>query len=150
MAFWRMQLHPSDPNHAAMHAVQSLAAGFIGLDWEHDPGDLTLLSPSSLPQNVSAHDFTFASKMEVGDKVLVIVHHFPFALATVDSEYNYIRAKVPELCIWFRHFRRVRDVKYYADRVTNAHKWEGIKMTNTVQILLDADSASYRLISSWE
>src|SRR5947209_624426 len=113
MAFWRMQLHPGDADHAAMHAVQSLGAGFIGLDWERDPGDLTLLSASALPENVNAHDFGFASKMKVGDKVLVIVHHFPFALATVDSDYNYIRVKVPELRIWFKHFRRVRDVKYY-------------------------------------
>ena len=88
--------------------------------------------------------------MKVGDKVLVIVHHFPFALATVDSKYNYIRVEVPQLRIWFKHFRRVRDVKYYADRVTNAHEWEVIKMTNTVQLLSDKDSASYRLIRDWD
>ena|SRR5437660_4687317 len=149
MQLWRMQLHPSDPERATMHAVQSLGAGFIGLDWENDPGDLTLLSPSSLPRNVTTHDFGFV-KMKVGDKVLVIVHHFPFALATVDSKYNYIRVEVPQLRIWFKHFRRVRDVKYYADRVTNAHEWEVIKMTNTVQLLSDKDSASYRLIRDWD
>jgi hypothetical protein len=124
--------------------------GFIGLDWADDPGDLTLLSVDSLPPNVNTHDFGFARKMKLGDKVLVIVHHFPFALATVDSDYNYVREKVPELRIWFKHFRRVRDVRYYADRVTSAHEWEVIKMTSTLQILTDKDSASYRMIKSWE
>lgn len=31
----------------------------------------------------------FAKNMSVGDKVLIIVHHFPFAVVTVDGEYNY-------------------------------------------------------------
>jgi hypothetical protein len=149
MVFWRMQLHPSDPGRAAMHTVRSLGAGFIGLDWPRDPGDLTLLDPSALPDGVTANDVGFATKMQVGDQVLVIVHHFPFALATIESDYNYIRAEVPALRIWFRHFRHVRDVRYYADRVTNAHEWEAIKMTSTVQLLSDPDSLSYRLISSW-
>jgi hypothetical protein len=38
MAFWRMQLHPTDPDHAAMHTVQSLGAGFIGFGFNKDPG----------------------------------------------------------------------------------------------------------------
>jgi hypothetical protein len=149
MAFWRMQLHPTDPARAAMYAVQSLAAGFIGLGIRRDPGDLTLLPPSPLPEGVTAHDLGFATKMAEGDSVLVILHHFPFALATVQGGYKYVRETVPELRIWFNHFRRVRDVRYNADRVTNAREWEEIKMTSTVQILTDPDSASYRLISAW-
>ncbi len=149
MAVWRMQLHPSDPNRAMMHAVQSLAAGFIGLDFRADPDDLTLLG-SNLPEGVTAHDVSFATKMAKGDKVLVIVHHFPFALATVSGDYNHIRLADPELRVWFRHFRRVEDVRYYADRVTNAHKWEENKMTGTVQILTDPNGAAYNLIQSWK
>lgn len=149
MNYWRMQLHPSDPQRAAMHAADSLAAGFIGLDFGDDPGDLTLLKPGPLPKGVLPHDVTFAAKMAVGDKVLVIVHHFPFALATVDGDYNYIRVAAPELRVWFRHFRRVRDVRFYADLVTHAHHWKMIKMTGTVQILTDPRSASYKLIEDW-
>jgi hypothetical protein len=31
MAHWRMQLHPADAGSSTRHAVESLAAGFIGL-----------------------------------------------------------------------------------------------------------------------
>ena len=60
--------------------------------------------------------------MSVGDRVLIIVHHFPFALATVLGEYNYIAAPEPALGVWFRHFRRIDKGAraYFADRVTNA------------------------------
>lgn len=38
MAYWRMQLHPSQPGEAIQHAVTSLAANFIGLDFGSAPG----------------------------------------------------------------------------------------------------------------
>src|SRR5437870_220093 len=103
MPFGRMQLHPSDSERAAMRAVQSLGAGFIGLGFRNDPGDLKLLG-SNLPEGVTAQDMRFANDMAIGDKVLVIVHNYPFALATVSGEYNYIRVADPKLRIWFRHF----------------------------------------------
>ena len=49
MNYWRIQLHPSDPEQSARHASESLAAGFIGLDFvkhlqalfPNDPGRYT-------------------------------------------------------------------------------------------------------------
>ncbi len=150
MAYWRMQLHPTDPSRAMMHTVQSLASNLIGFGFNHDPGDLMRLSTPPFPPGVTAHDLAFATKMAVGDRVLVMVHHFPFALATVTGEYNYIRAADPGLHEWMRHFRRVQDVRYYADRITDAHKWAEIVMTGTVQPLTEPTSASYQLIAGWE
>ena len=85
--------------------------------------------------------------MQVGDRVLIIVHHFPFAVVTIDSEYNYIRRTEPELGVWFRHFRRIKDDPvYFADYATNAKSWEPYKMTDTISILKDPTSKSYKLI----
>jgi len=148
MTFWRMQLHPGESGSAIKHAVESLVAGHIGLDFERDVGDLKSISKSSLPENQKDY-WAFAHEMEVGDKVLIIVHHFPFALATVSGEYNYIRVRAPELKVWFRHFRRVEDVLYYADVVTDVRKWEQLKMTDTISPLRRQDTMSYKLIAGW-
>jgi hypothetical protein len=152
-----MQLHPTeDPDMATEYAVQSLARGLIGFGFSEDPADLTLVAASSLPDGVRKHDVEFATRMEVGDKVLVMVHQFPFALVTVASDYYYLRRPVrthkpvlPELGIWFNHFRRVAEVKYYADRVKDARKWEKYTRAPTIQRLTDPNSAAYRLIESW-
>ena len=147
VAYWRMQLHPDSHSHAAQYAVTSLAAGFIGLDFGVDPGDLSRVPRTDLaPGQTDFHDFAHA--MTKGDLVLVIVHHHPFALATVDGEYNYIKSPEPELGIWFRHFRRVRDVKYYADRVTNPRDWEKLVMADTISAL-QPTTLSAQLISGW-
>lgn len=148
MTHWRMQLHPSQPNVSAQHAHRSLAAGFIGLDFRGNPGDLLTVKKQRLPERQRNY-WAFAHDMSVGDKVLIVAHHFPLALVTVDGEYNYIRRPVPEIGVWFRHFRRVRDVRYYADWVTNAAAWERVTMTETILPLRAEDSASYRLIESW-
>ncbi len=87
--------------------------------------------------------------MRPDDQVLIISHHFPFALVTVEGSYNYIRQTVPELGVWFRHFRRVKDVRLYSDYVTNAASWEQLTMTDTISPLRDPNSASYNLIKSW-
>jgi hypothetical protein len=143
-----MQLHPGGSAVAVAHATSSLAAGFIGLDFADDPGDLTLATADALP--VGQKDcLQFATKMAIGDLVLIITHHFPFALVRVTGDYNYIKRPEPEIGVWFRHFRRVNNVRYYADRVTNAQKWEPITMTDTISILHDRESKSYRLIESW-
>ena len=114
MAFWRMQLHPAD-HKGSQHAAESLAAGFIGLDFGQERGDMTLISdPTVLPQGERDY-LEFATQMAPDDKVLLIAHHFPFALATVAGDYNYIRTPVPEIGVWFRHFRRVKGVRYYGD-----------------------------------
>ncbi len=148
VTYWRMQLHPSEPARAAHYAHNSLAAGFIGLDFDSDIGDLMVTSQHSLPPKQRDY-WAFAHEMKIDDRVLVIAHHFPVALVTVDGEYNYVRAPDPRLGVWFRHFRRVRDVRYYADRVTNAPDWENLVMTDTISPLRNPNSASYRLIDTW-
>lgn len=145
MQYWRMQLHPSDPNYSMQYASKSLAAGFIGLDFKEDVGDLTRTTVDKLPDGQKDY-IDFATSMKEGDKVLIIVHHFPFAVATIDSQYNYILRPETELGVWFRHFRRVKDIKYYADYITNAKTWESLIMTDTISVLYDTSSKSYKLI----
>ena len=148
MAYWRMQLHPSEPGEAIRHAVTSLAAHFIGLDFASDVGDLSRVSPASLPEGQRDY-LAFATQMTEGDRVLIIVHHFPFALCRVAGGYNYVREVCPELGIWFRHFRRVDDVRFYGDFVTNAQPWEHIRMTDAISPLHDQAGVSYKLIQRW-
>ena len=150
MQYWRLQLHPAEPSAAMRHAIESIAAGFIGLDFPSDLGDLRLADPSSVPTGQKDY-FDFAHRMSVGDKVLVMVHHFPFALVTVEGDYNYIKFPEPEIGVWFRHFRRIEKevTRFYADRITNARQWEPITMTDTISILKDPQSKSYQLIDSW-
>jgi hypothetical protein len=146
--FWRMQLHPNQPQRASFYSAQSLTAGFIGLDFEHDVGDMQRVTQRSLPPQQRDY-WAFAHNMSIGDRVLIISHHFPFALATVAGDYNYVREPVPELGVLFRHFRRVEDVRYYSDFFTNAAAWQQFKMTDTISPLHDSASASYKLIESW-
>lgn len=148
MTYWRMQLHPNEPGGALKHSVESLVAGYIGLDFTTDVGDLTRATQSSLPQNAKDY-WAFAHEMTIGDRVLIIVHHFPLAITTVAGDYNYIHAPAPEIGVWFRHFRAVENVQYYGDRVTNARSWEQITMTDTISPLRDSTSMSYQLIDSW-
>lgn len=143
-----MQLHPSDRKRSAFHAAQSLCASFIGLDFEEDEGDLKRATREKLPSKHRDY-WSFAHDMRIGDKVLIISHHFPFALTTVAGDYNYIRQPVPEIGVWFRHFRRVKDVKLYSDRVTNAANWQQLTMTDTIARLQDTQSDSFKLIDSW-
>jgi hypothetical protein len=145
MNYWRMQLHPNEAESAAHYASQSLAAGFIGLDFETDVGDLLAEEQQNILDTQKDY-VAFAKEMKEGDKVLIIVHHFPFAVVTVDGEYNYIRRTEPELGVWFRHFRRVKEVIYFADYNTNAKSWDQYIMTDTISILRDPSSKSYSLI----
>ena len=148
MAYWRMQLHPGDSENAIKHSIDSLTAGFIGLDFSRDIGDLSKKTRDSLP--INQHDYwDFANVMEKDDTVLIIAHHFPFALVTVDGRYNYIKRRAPELGVWFRHFRRVKDVKFFADYITDAHSWQRLTMTDTISRLIDSNSSSYQLIVEW-
>ena len=146
--YWRMQLHPHKPKLASFHAAQSLSAGFIGLDFSGEVGDLFRTTHDALPLRHRDY-WAFGHEMHIGDLVLVIVHHFPFALATIHGDYNYIREPVPEIGVWFRHFRRVKDVKYYSDRVTNVTTWDQLTMTDTISPLRDPQSASWKVIESW-
>jgi len=105
MAYWRMQLHPNESEGAIRHTVESLSAGYIGLDSATDVPDLLTIPQTELPEN-SRNYWSFGREMEVGDWVLLFTHHFPFALARVAGPYNYIRSAAPEIGVWFRHFRR--------------------------------------------
>lgn len=147
MANWRMQLHPDNATAAMKHAVESLAAGFIGLDFAGDVGDLSRLTREQLTYQKPY--LAFAHEMAVDDKVLVMVHHFPFALVTVEGDYNYIREVAPELGVWFRHFRKVKDVRYFSDYRTDARNWPHITMTDTICPLRRDNSISSQLIEEW-
>jgi hypothetical protein len=148
MTYWRMQLHPSESDGAIKHTVESLSAGYVGLDFAEDVPDLLTVPQSALPDSQRNY-WAFANEMAIGDRVLLFAHHFPFALARVSGEYNYIRAAVPELGVWFRHFRAVDNVMYFGDYITNASSWEPITMTATITPLRDTQSESYKLIASW-
>ena len=148
MKFWRMQLHPSDSAQSVSHTMRSLGLGYIGLDFANPPGDLTDVDRENIP--VGQRDYwEFAHTMSNGDVVLVVAHHYPCALARVTGNYNYIRAPHQELGVWFRHFRRVDVLGYYADFVINPAKWEQIKMTDTISSLHTSTSKSYLLIKRW-
>jgi hypothetical protein len=148
MPYWRMQLHPSESEGAIKHTVESLSAGYIGLDFAVDVPDLMTVAQSELPENQRNY-WAFAHEMKVGDRVLLFAHHIPFALAKVAGKYNYVRAAVPELGVWFRHFRAVEDVRYFGDFITNARTWPQITMTATITPLRKTDTESHQLIERW-
>ena len=148
MTYWRMQLHPGYSRNAIKDAVESISAGYIGLDFDTDVPDLKTVTQEALPENQRNY-WAFANEMKNGDRVLLFAHHFPIALVRVAGDYNYIKFKAPEIGVWFRHFRKIDDVKYYGDFVTDARKWEYISMTATITPLRDPTSKSYQLIEKW-
>lgn len=148
MTYWRMQVHPGDSDNAVKHTVESISAGYIGLDFVTDVPDLKTIQQDALPENQRIY-WAFAHEMQIGDYALLFAHHFPLALVRVAGEYNYIREKAPEIGVWFRHFRKIDDVRYYGDYITDARKWEYLTMTATITPLRDPNSASYKLIDEW-
>jgi hypothetical protein len=143
-----MQLHPEEPEQALKRTVESLGAKYIGLDFSRNVGDLMRVDKSELPENQRNY-FAFADEMREGDRVLIFVHNFPFALVTVEGPYNYIREIAPEIGVWFRHFRRVKDISYYGDVQTDARKWEWIPMPATIMPLRDPSGDCRELIENW-
>ncbi|MCB2213521.1 hypothetical protein KQI52_15510 [bacterium] len=148
MAYWRMQLHPSDSQNAVEQTVSCLGKGYIGLDFEQDIGDL-LTTEKEIIKSTQQDYWYFAHSMKVGDHALIIAHHYPFALVEVVGEYNYIRDSETDLGIWCRHFRKVKLIGFYADYTTNAKSWQQLIMTDTISILNDPNSKSYKLIEEW-
>jgi hypothetical protein len=146
--YWRMQVHPSDASQAVKHTIQSISTGYIGLDFGTDVPDLFTVKQEELPENYRNY-WAFAHEMEIGDQVLLFAHHFPLALARVAGPYNHIREKAPEIGVWFRHFRKIDDVRYYGDFVKDARKWEPITMTATITPLCNPGSRTYQLIQEW-
>jgi hypothetical protein len=141
-------LHPGQSGESVRHTVRCVSAGYIGLDFDIDVPDLLTVPKSALPEKQRNY-WAFAREMEVGDRVVLFTHHFPFALVRVAGPYNYIRAAAPEIGVWFRHFRRVDDVRYYGDFVTNARNWEAITMSATITPLRETGSNSHQLIERW-
>ncbi len=148
MTHWRMQVHPGTSTEAIKDTVESLSAGYIGLDFVIPVSDLLTVRQEALPENQKNY-WAFAHEMKIGDQVLLFAHHFPLALVKVIGDYNYIRDKAPEIGVWFRHFRKVDDVRYYGDFVTDARKWEPIPMTATITPLRKPTSKTYQLIEKW-
>ena len=154
MNYWRMQLHPGGDSRWAMeYASQSIATGFIGLDFGltedgNVVGDLLADNNQKIPSGQEKF-VDLAKEMAVGDKVLIMVHQCPFAVVTVAGEYNYIRISEPELKIWFRHFRRIKSPIYFSDFVVGNGKWlRNIEliMPLALQRLVTPTTDSYRLI----
>lgn len=143
-----MQLHPATSERSTEHCLRSLAAGFIGLDSESDPGDLRIASKDTVKPTEKDY-FDFALRMAIGDVVLIISHHYPLALVTIKDDYNYIKQTVPEIGVWFRHFRRIEKLSLYFDKVRNPLQWEKAIMTDTISILKDTNGASYLLAKNW-
>jgi hypothetical protein len=149
-----MQLHPGgDSTWAMEYAVHSVGTGFIGLDFDLTEdgkvvGDLLADNNQKIPSGQEKF-VDLAKKMAVGDKVLIIVHHCPFAVVTVAGEYNYIKKSEPELKIWFRHFRKIKNPIYFSDFAVGNGKWlrsTEIQMPLTLQRLVSTDTLSYTLI----
>lgn len=150
MKYWRMQLHPDDAKSSSYYANESISKGFIGLGFATNVGDLISGDDKEILDKQKCYR-VFANDMRKGDKVLIIAHHFPVALVTIheeDGDYNYIRNTLPELGVWFNHFRKIDTNKtiYFADFQTNARSWEQLRMTNTISMLKDSNSNSYQLI----
>lgn len=148
MTYWRMQLHPDDAANAVSHTTRSLGLGYIGLDFRKPPGDLTDVNSSDIPKDQRDY-WDFAHKLAIDDYVLIIAHHYPVALVKVTGKYNYIREPEQEIGVWFRHFRRIEIVGYYADFVTNPSKWGKNTMTDTISVLNTRTGISFKLIDKW-
>lgn len=148
MNYWRLQLHPDEGSLAVAHTMKSLGLGYIGIDFANPPGDLTDVTPENIAQPQRDY-WDFAHKMQIGDLVLIVAHHYPCALVKISGKYNYIRDPEQEIGVWFRHFRRVKIISYYADFVTNPAVWEKTIMTDAISILTDTKSKSYQLIEQW-
>ena len=113
-------------------------------------GDLMQATKDSLPKNQKDY-WAFAHAMAHGDRVLVMAHHFPFGLVRIAGEYNYVRRFAPEIGVWFRHFRKVDDIHFYADvkTKTDVRKWNRLIMKDTISPLHNESSQSYVLIEDW-
>lgn len=154
--YWRMQLHPDHSTFSSFYAHTSISKGFIGLDFkqESNAGDLLTLQDDDRLGYQKSY-LPFARDMKIGDIVLIVSHHNPIAIVKITSDYNYIRQVIPELGIWFRHFRQIDkdNIIYYSDFETNKNNYQSIIMTNTISPLKNDDSQSMQLIQEmikWE
>lgn len=148
MSFWRMQLHPDDPGAAALHSVNVLGKGYIGLDFVNQPGDLTKADLTAIVPAHQRHYAVFADQMQIGDVVMVVVHNRPFALVEVTGSYNYV-LDPDELGVWFRHMRRAKLLGMYSDYINNPADWAMTPTAPTIMAVVDTDGDVHRLMEQW-
>jgi|JI10StandDraft_1071094.scaffolds.fasta_scaffold1514436_1 hypothetical protein len=148
MNYYRMQLHPDDSKQSSKHASESLSAGFVGLGFREDPGDLTKINPQDVTLSNNENTYWVIKDIQPGDLILIMSHHYPYALVKVAEGYNYIKNPVPELGIWFNHFVRIdrEFTKYYSDYITNPNDWQYITTTMTIQPLKNDETISMGVI----
>lgn len=143
-----MQLHPNDSAYATDYTVKCLSKNYVGLDFDDDKSDLTTYDDSELetfPNNIRA----FAKAISKDDIIIIFHHNIPFALVTEIEEYNYIKKVIPEMEIWFRHFRRFNKISYFNDvykQGKNEHYM--LAMTNTISEASE-DTKTVDLIKDW-
>ena len=150
--FWRMQLHPDDKRYSFEHAVRSLAAGYIGLGFRDEPGDLTKINSKEELKKISKDQgqyLPFCNEMQIGDIVLVISHHYPVALCEVTGHYNYVKEQSEEIGVWFNHFRGIEVLSYAADYETDLKKLKSLKMTDTIIQLKNEEKENWIFIREW-
>jgi hypothetical protein len=149
MHYWRMQLHPDDPPNAMRHTFECLAAGYVGLDFQRDPGDLLKIERTAITPSTQQHYHDLALKMADGDLVLVVVRNAPFALVTVRGEYNYTTAP-STVGVWFRHFRAIaRDsIAFDADRPGDLRTTDHAPMVNALQVV-NPGTLAFDQIETW-
>lgn len=154
MNYWRMNLHPNESMKSISHTTASLTANYIGLGFLNDPGDLEISSP--LPIHQSNNEFTywqFYAELKIGETVAIFAHNLPFALVQVSGEYNYIKSPMPESGLWFNHFRKIENLRYFLDEYT-FEKWinffENPPPTQmTIQRHSDTSKPIYKFIEAW-
>ena len=112
-----MQLHPGDSSRSAYYALKSILRGMIGLDFRTDVGDLR--NPTGSIETNQLDYRLFESEMKPGDLVLVMAHHIPLALVEISSDYVYIPTAREDFDVWFRHIRFVKNIRLYADWISN-------------------------------
>jgi hypothetical protein len=154
MTYWRMQLHPNDSEKSIKYTSESLSFCYIGLAFFTDPGDLEITEPLDIHQSNNEYLYwQFAKNMDIEDIVAIFSHNRPFALAKVCGKYNYIKYPMTETGLWFNHFRKVENVRYFLDEY-NYDKWDkfftSIPPTQmTIQKHTDANKEIYQFIDSW-
>ena len=157
-----MQLHPDESNNSVKYTTESVSAGFIGLGFgigKNDPGDLMKVKPSDagvvLDKNEDRY-WQFAEEMETGDIVAIFCHNQPFALTQITGNYNYIKTPVPNIGVWFNHFRTIEKgyTKYFLDLTANTRNQleeliKGLPSQMTIQKHSDDKVKVYQFIDKW-
>jgi hypothetical protein len=163
MSYWRMQLHDLGYKRQAIkYCVESLAAGYIGLDFHKDTGDLSVIKKDSpnykgLLPGSEGRCWVFAHEMKKDDIVLIMAHNRPFSLVEVIGEYNYIKHTDSDspAKFWFRHFRAVKVLDYYADYIYDTNYIHDTKENNTLimaDTIVKVDNTKtefYKFIVEW-